>query len=372
MYEATAGHIVVVDDEREMRDYLAEVLTLHGYQCRMFSDGNAALTHLASSGDAAALILSDINMPGMNGVELLRTVRAVAPDMPFILLSGLYEQALAVDALRTGATDYLLKPALPSEIIALIAKHMRGSENDTEMAVRRALIRFLHTLKLCGTAVASQLAPLFDTLGIKRFETLQHSQRVAGYARLIGVIHGLDDKALRELEVGALLHDIGKAAIPHNVLMKPGKLNSEEWRVMKTHAQIGAELLSTIPGIAAEAEIVYCHHERINGQGYPRGLSKDEIPIGARIFAVADTLDAITSSRPYRKALDISGARREIDRMNGTHFDPCVLASFHLVPDMELDSIRLMHPDETEAPGMEFTLPGMPVPNAAEMAGVGL
>jgi putative nucleotidyltransferase with HDIG domain len=372
MVDAISGHIVVVDDEQEMRDYLAEVLTLHGYRCLLFPNGNAALSHLASHGSAAALILSDINMPGMSGVELLRTVKAVAPDLPFILLSGLYEQSLAVDALRIGATDYLLKPALPSEIIALIAKHLRKPGNEVQIAVQRALIRFLQTLRLAGTAGAGQLAPLFDTLGIKRFETLQHSQRVAAYSRLIGTVHGLDNKALGELEVAALLHDIGKAAIPHNVLMKPGKLNTEEWRVMKSHAQIGAELLATVPGIEAEAEIVYCHHERADGRGYPRGLTKDEIPIGARIFAVADTLDAITSSRPYRKALRLSEAREEIDRMSGTNFDRCVLASFHRVSDSRLEVVRLMHPDPSEPDGTEFRVPEMPFPAMAELSGVGL
>ncbi len=370
MVGAGSGHIVVVDDEREMRDYLAEVLTLHGYRCLLFPDGNAALSHLATHGEAAALILSDINMPGMSGFELLRTVKAVAPHLPFILLSGLYEQTLAIEALRSGATDYLLKPALPSEIVALIAKHLGRPGNETQLAVRRALIRFLHTLRLAGTAGAGQLAPLFDTLGIKRFETLQHSQRVAAYSRLIGTVHGLGEKALGELEVGALLHDIGKAAIPHNVLMKPGKLNTEEWRVMKTHAQIGAELLATVPGIAAEAEIVYCHHERVDGYGYPRGLSRDEIPVGARIFAVADTLDAITSDRPYRRALGLTQAREEVDRMNGTNFDRGVVASFHSVPDRALETVRFMYPDRSEPDGTRFIPLVMPFPAATVMQAV--
>jgi response regulator RpfG family c-di-GMP phosphodiesterase len=344
MYDAVVGHIVVVDDEKKMRDYLAELLTLHGYRCLTFADGNAALSYLSAHADLAALILSDINMPGITGVELLHTVRTVMPDLPFILLSGLYERSLAIEALRRGATDYLLKPALPCEIISLLAKHLRTPQTQT--VVRQALLRFLQTLRQAGTAGTGQLAPLYETLGIKRLETLQHSQRVAAYSRLIGIVHGLGEKELGELEVGALLHDIGKAAIPHNVLMKPGSLNDEEWRVMKTHAQIGAELLKTIPGIDNEAEIVHCHHERFDGSGYPRGLSMEEIPIGARIFAVADTLDAITSDRPYREALDLPGAREEIHRMNGKNFDPRVMASFSRVPDGELESVRMRYPEE--------------------------
>lgn len=361
MNDAITGHIVVVDDQREMREYMAGVLAQYGYPFRLFADGNAVLSHLAVHGEAAVMILSDVNMPDMTGVELLRRVRAATPEKPFILLSGCYEEAVALDALRTGATDYLLKPALPSEIVALIAKHLRKSPDETELAVRRALVHFLRTFKFSGTAAAEQVAPLFDTLGIRRFETLQHSRRVAAYSLLIGRMHGLGERALRELEIGALLHDIGKAAIPHNVLMKPGRLNGEEWRVMKTHAQIGAELLATVPGIANEAEIVYSHHERVDGRGYPRGLLRDQIPLAARIFAVADTLDAITSVRPYRKALPLDRAREEIDRMSGTNFDARVLTSFRRVPDAALEAVRSMHPDRSDPAATGFIAAGSPV-----------
>src|SRR5262249_29460331 len=146
-----------------------------------------------------------------------------------------------------------------------------------------------------GGDPASQLAPLLEMLGLKCLETLQHSQRVAGIAGLIGIEAGLNANELQALEIGALLHDIGKAAIPHNVLRKPTALNSREFKVMKMHPVIGWELLNRFPGVSKEADIVYSHHERYAGNGYPRGLQGDEIPIGARIFAIADTVDAIVS-----------------------------------------------------------------------------
>jgi response regulator RpfG family c-di-GMP phosphodiesterase len=305
------------------------------------------------------MILCDFSMPGMNGVELLGAVKAVAPEMPFILLSGLYETQIALDALRLGATDYLMKPALPHDVAAMVEKHLYPLENEPLASVRQALAAFLHTHKLAGGNTAALLAPLFDLLGFKRFETLQHSQRVAAYSHLIGVSHGLDADALQHLKLGALLHDIGKAAIPHNVLMKPASLNEEEWRVMKTHPQIGAELLAGIPAIAAEAEIVYSHHEKVDGSGYPRALRADSIPIGAKIFAVADALDAISSNRPYRSAASIASARKEVDRVAGTHFDPQVVESFHRVSDEAIDEVRRHFPDfatpEPDAPGVRVS-----------------
>ena len=341
---------MVVDDDPVMREYIEKVLERGGFSCTLLESGGAALSHLASTEDEVSLILSDMNMQGMSGVELLQTVKAVAPNIPFILISGLYERSDAIAALRIGAADYLLKPALPGDIVALVRKHLLSpGENERADAsralLRRTLVKFLDTLKLSGGDPAIQLVPFFDTLGIKRFETLQHSQRVAAYSRLIGAEHGLDAEALAELEIGALLHDVGKAAIPHNVLMKPDSLNPDEWNVMRSHTLIGAELLAAIPGIGGEADIVRCHHEKVDGSGYPLGLVKDQIPQGARIFAVADALDAICSDRPYRRGVASSEARREIQRHSGTHFDPEVVASFLKLADRKLDEVRRRFPD---------------------------
>jgi putative nucleotidyltransferase with HDIG domain len=190
---------------------------------------------------------------------------------------------------------------------------------------------------------------LFKSLETRRFETMQHSQRVAAYCRLIAINFGLPGKQLSELEVGALLHDIGKVAVPQNVIEKPGRLTDDEWRVMKLHPAIGARLLSEIPDCSAESNIVLCHHERFDGGGYPNGLRGQDIPLGARIFAVADTLDAICSLRPYRKASPLSVARKEIDAMAGSQFDPAVVRSFRMVTDSEILAIQKIYA-ESEAP----------------------
>jgi HD-GYP domain-containing protein (c-di-GMP phosphodiesterase class II) len=177
-------------------------------------------------------------------------------------------------------------------------------------------------------------------LGLKRLETLQHSRRVAGFAQLIGVAAGLDRQELEVLEIGSLLHDIGKAGIPHNVLMKPTSLNESEWRVMKMHPTLGRELMSRIDGVTREAEIVHSHHERFGGGGYPRGLSKEEIPLGARVFSIADTLDAIISDRPYRPGQPLVAARAEISRLGGIQFDPEIVRCFERIPDDRIEHLR--------------------------------
>jgi HD-GYP domain-containing protein (c-di-GMP phosphodiesterase class II) len=179
---------------------------------------------------------------------------------------------------------------------------------------------------------------------------MQHSQRVARYSVLIAEQAGLDPMSMGALEIGALLHDIGKAGIPHNVLMKPEPLDDNEWRVMRLHPVIGWELLSGIPGIEEEAQIVYCHHERFEGGGYPRGLRGEEIPIGARIFSIADTLDALVSDRPYRLGCELGKARDRISGLGGTQFDPQLITCFAEVPDFKIEECRDRF---REQPGLE-------------------
>jgi response regulator RpfG family c-di-GMP phosphodiesterase len=341
-----SANIVVVDDDELTRCYLESVLLPEGYRCSLFPGGKDVLSYLATAAHDVSLILSDIDMPGMNGVELLQAVKRVAPEIPFILISGHYERSEATEALRLGASDYLLKTSQPTDIVTLLEKHLRKPGGLPQQAVRSALVRFLNKLKLSGGDTATHLVPLFDVLCIRRFETLQHSQRVAAYSRLVGAVHGLGEQALEELEIGALLHDIGKAAIPHNILMKPGSLTESEWKVMRCHTLIGAELLAAVPGIGGEADIVRFHHEKVDGTGYPLGLVKDQIPIGARVFAVADALDAICSDRPYRMGASLAEARREIEQCSGTHFDPDVVVSFRGVADAQLDEVRERFPDQ--------------------------
>jgi putative nucleotidyltransferase with HDIG domain len=337
--------VVVVEDDAFMRAYLRETLMSGGYGCRSFSDSSGALAWLAAGEERVDLLLSDINMPGMNGLDLLRTVKTVAPELPFILISGLCDLPTAHGALRAGATEYLLKPVNPADLLGLVSRYLHIAQTEKFEAVKEALKRSLGTRDVPESKRAGQLIPIFDALGFKRFETLQHSRRVSAFALLIARELGLAPEALKALEIGSLLHDIGKAGIPHNVLMKPGKLNEEEWVIMKMHPQLGLDLLSGVPGLEMEAEIVYSHHERFDGSGYPRHLAGTEIPLTARAFAVADTLDALTSDRCYRPGRPLSAARIEIHGGAISQFDPAILDMFDHVEDWEFEAIRAQFPD---------------------------
>ena len=327
-----------------MRGYLYEVLTREGHQCQCFEASLAALSHLSGPDSTPDLLLTDINMPGMGGLDLLRTVRTVSPDLPVILISGLYELGLAIDALKLGAADYLLEPAKPDDIIKLVAKYLEPLTQSQHVLARAVLQRFM-SARDPNQPVADQVQEVFHALGFKRYETLQHSRRVAGYALLFGKHCGLNEEQLRHLELGALLHDIGKIAIPHNVLLKNGPLDSSEWEAMRLHTRIGAELLEEFPELVEEAEVVRSHHERFEGGGYPVGSKGEEIPLGARIFSVVDTFDAITSDRPYREGRSIEVAKAVIQKESGTQFDPRLVAIFLKLPEEQLDEIRRQYPD---------------------------
>jgi putative nucleotidyltransferase with HDIG domain len=340
--------VVVVEDDPAMREYLDEALTASGCVCNLFPDGASALSYLASVESPPDLVLSDINMPGLSGMDLLRTVRTVTPDLPFILISGLCELSTALDAMAAGASDYLLKPARQQDVVRLVAKHIAGQKGPDPAVMVSALAGFLDAHRLSGGDPASRLAPLLEMLGLKRLETLQHSQRVSGFSRLIGLEVGLSARHLEALEIGALLHDIGKAGIPHNVMMKPGPLNEREWRVMKMHPTMGWELLNRVSGAREEAEIVYSHHESFNGRGYPRALRQEEIPLGARVFAIADTLDAIISNRPYRRGQPLDVARMDISRFSGIQFDPEIVRCFERIPDREIQALQERFKDKED------------------------
>jgi putative nucleotidyltransferase with HDIG domain len=336
--------IIVVDDEELMRQYLYDVLSRHGYDCKCFEGSLAALAYMADASAAPHLMLTDISMPGMDGMDLLRTVKTISPATPVILISGLYELAIAIDALKGGASDYLLKPANPRDVIRLVSRHLSPDARNGQEALRAALGRFLRVRQRYGRDF-EDVREIFEVLGFRRFETLQHSKRVACFAELLGQELDVPEERLGPLKLGALLHDIGKIAIPHNVLMKPGPLNEAEWVVMRLHPRIGWELMSDFPELTEEAGIVYSHHERYDGLGYPRNLRGEEIPLGARVFAVADTLDAITSDRPYRKGRSCSEALAEIEAHAETQFDPDVVRALARIPLTGLEAIRQRYPD---------------------------
>ena len=265
-------------------------------------------------------MLTDIKMPGMTGIELLRNVKELKPEMPVILVSGLYELALAIEALEYGADDYLKKPVRPRDVLNAVGKYLAHDSGPQQEAIQHALKDFLASRE--DPHASEHIAAIFRSLGFRRYETFQHSKRVAAYARLFGERIGLPRADLERLELGALLHDIGKIGTPRNILLKPRPLADDEWKVMRTHPAIGHRIMAQFPELEREADVVRAHHERWDGGGYPNELKGEEIPLFARLFSIVDTYDAITSDRPYRPAQGVAAAKQVIAESSGTQFDP--------------------------------------------------
>lgn len=333
--------VTIVDDDDLVRALFKDVLEEGGYICRSFSRCSDALADLTTSLVPPDLILSDIRMHGMNGLEFLRAIRNADFATPVILISGHYDLPCAMDAIGQGAADYLLKPALPDDILAAVAKHLIPHEAGARAQAVMDAAFSMDLCRLTNWTTGLQLMGFANSLAEKRAETLEHSRRVAAYAVLIGRRMGGVD--LKELEIGAMLHDIGKVGLPENVLNKAGPLNVDERRIMKLHPAIGRDLLKSIPGMDGIAEIVYSHHENFDGTGYPRGLANEAIRLSARIFSVVDAFDAITSDRPYRAAQSSSVAKTEIQRMSGSQFDPAVVDQFMRIPETEIGEISRLH-----------------------------
>lgn len=323
-------HVLIVDDDDLVRETLQFVLEEGGYSVHAVSSGAEALRILERQ--PIDIVLSDIFMPGMNGFDLLRQIRERAPDIPVILITGYGNIEMAREALRRGATDFITKPYNIHEIPIMIERNL----------VRHSMLadqtrRYEDAVQQSYRAT---LEALLAALNIRDTETEGHSERVAAYTMAMARRLNLSSEELRAIELGALLHDIGKIGVPDSILYKPGPLTAEEWAIMKQHPVIGYQMCMKIDALRPAAPIVLHHHERWDGQGYPHGLAGDAIPLGARIFAIADTLDAMTSDRPYRKALSFTEAREEILRCSGKQFDPAMVELFLDIPEEEWQRIR--------------------------------
>jgi putative nucleotidyltransferase with HDIG domain len=315
-----AERILVVDDEETIREIVCSMLTSCNYQCKQAASGLEALAIL-ESGDEFELMLSDLMMAGLDGNGLLEKSKEKYPDMPVVMVTAVHDISVALAAIRNGAYDYLLKPFEREQLLATVR---RALENRRLKLENRTYQTNLETLVTARTeqlrkAMASlersydiTLEALGDALDLKDAETEGHSKRVTAFTIAIARHMGLSADQIRVIARGAFLHDIGKMAIPDAILRKPGKLNPDELAIMREHCYRGFQLLKRIPFLGEASDIVYSHQEHFDGSGYPRGLKGEEIPLGARIFSVADTLDAITSDRPYRAAQTVQAAKIEI------------------------------------------------------------
>lgn len=339
--------ILVVDDDEAVRNVISDLLREEGYTCAVAADAETALR--MTTEEATPLVISDMKMPVRDGFWLLENVRERHPDTSIIMLTGYGDTESAVECLRRGAVDFLLKPPKLTDLVRAIERALakrrieiarKRYQKRLERKVRDRTTELRHALRDIAANYQSTLLALVAALDAREHETSDHSVRVVEYTTAIARRLSIDGPELEEIARGALLHDIGKIGVPDAVLLKPGKLTPEEWVEMRRHPDIGFNMISQIPFLNVPAEIVLSHQERFDGQGYPRNLQALEIPVGARIFAVADTLDAITSDRPYRKGSPFAVAIAEIKRCSGTQFDPEVVTAFSGIDEAQLVAIR--------------------------------
>jgi response regulator RpfG family c-di-GMP phosphodiesterase len=331
--------ILIVDDEPNVRSVLMRHLTSETTECVTSHSAFDALNKIKSQ--QFSLVISDVMMPGMSGVELLRFVKKQDVETAVIMITGLMDINTAVDSLRTGACDFITKPFDLATIRRAVERALerrqllienRYYRQELEKKVRERTLELNGALHEVEESYKITLEALVTALDAREHETQAHSQRVRDYTLTLAAQMGFDGHSLIQVGRGALLHDVGKIGVPDSILLKPDKLTDEEWVEMRKHPRIGYEILQNIKFLSTSAEIVLCHQERWDGHGYPNGLGGGNIPLGARIFAVVDTLDAMTSNRPYRKALSFEEAVSEIRRCSGTQFDPQVVEAFFSIP----------------------------------------
>jgi putative nucleotidyltransferase with HDIG domain len=269
--------------------------------------------------------------------------------MPVVMVTAMHDISTALSAIRNGAYDYLLKPFDREQLLATVRRALetrrlklenRAYQTNLEALVTARTEQLREAIIRIEKSYDITLEVLGDALDLKDAETENHSKRVTAYTIAMARAMGLSADQIRVIARGAFLHDIGKMAIPDAILHKPGKLDPQEIETMREHCYRGYQILRRIPFLIEAAEIVYAHQEKFDGTGYPRGLKGEQIPLGARIFSVADTLDAITSERPYRARQPYSAARAEIERWKGRQFDPQVVDVFLAMPENIWDDLR--------------------------------
>lgn len=348
MLEVSHGRarVLVVDDEPDIRDILFDLLSFD-YHCKSVSSAEEALDVLAI--EKIDLVISDITMGGMSGLEMIPHVLALSPETVVVMISGMQTIESAIEALRVGAFDYIMKPFDLRQVESAVKRALehyelreakRRYENHLEELVEQRTVELDRTLRSLEDAYRSTLKALTAALETRDAETHGHSERVVTFSLRLGRELGLDKAQLTALEFGALLHDIGKIGVPDAILRKPAKLDEAEWAKMREHPLHGQAILREIEFLEGAARVVAQHHERWDGSGYPLGLRGCEIDLNARIFAVADAFDAMISDRVYRRGRPYEAAAAELDAWVGRQFDPQVVEAFHRVPREDWEELR--------------------------------
>ncbi|GEM_PF-519461 len=333
---ASTGQVLVVDDESDIRAMLSQLLTAAGYAVLLARNVEEALQHARNEKSLIDVAVVDLLLDGQDGLDLITQLRALDDLMVPLVITGEATLDRAVEALRTGAYDFIQKPFTARQLIPVVGRALgrrrlllenRRYQKHLEAMVAqrgRSLTRALDEQRKSAQFALEAMASLIEA---REKKTGAHCRRMAELAVILAGEMNVAPEELESIRTGALLHDIGKIAIPDNILLKEGPLTDAEWTIMKTHPQIGHQIIASNPSLRAVAEMVLSHQEKYDGTGYPRGLAGEEIALGARIFAVVDAYDAMRADRHYQPSLGPDEALAEIQQHAGTQFDPEVVAA---------------------------------------------
>jgi response regulator RpfG family c-di-GMP phosphodiesterase len=326
---AAKVRVLVVDDEEFLRSIVRERLEIAGYSVEEAPNGNDALAMLGRDGPYDVL-LTDIRMPGMDGITLLSEWGKRSPGTAGIVMSANAELDTAVLALKMGACDYITKPFNFDVLLITIENALRKKDLERQLDDYRVNLeeKVKEQTDVINSMVVRSIDAMIKALEAKDFYTRGHSQRVTLYSLAIGEGLEMTGQEREDLHRASVLHDLGKIGVREAVLNKPGKLTEEEFAEIVRHPETAVRILEPIPFFRPLLPAILHHHERFDGKGYPSRLSGSNIPLASRIMTIADTFDAMTSTRAYRKALPVADAIAEIRRCSGTQFDPDIVPAF--------------------------------------------
>jgi putative two-component system response regulator len=334
----TTIRLLTIDDDDRMRRSLKAYFEDSGMTVFEAASGAEGLAVFAA--EHPDVVLVDLIMPGMNGLEVIEKLATISPETPAIVVSGTSELNDAVEAVHRGVWDFVTKPiismaALENTVHKCLDRARLIKENELyRLHLEDLVAQRTHEVERTRLQIIQRLGRAAE---YRDNETGMHVIRMSHYSRLLALKAGMNQRDADTLLNAAPMHDVGKIGIPDHILLKPGKLTSEEWETMKTHSQIGADIIGEDPSeiMRLAADIALMHHEKWDGSGYPQGLRGEEIPIESRIVAIADVFDALTSQRPYKEAWPTDKALELIRENAGSQFDPIIVQHFlEIVPEI--------------------------------------